>query len=86
MTTNNGTTVISTPEGMQYAGYATLKGQLKLEKLGMSHSAMRGKKLRPMWAAKLGLKPRDSYEKFIAECERRMEELLKAAQEAQQAK
>jgi len=76
MTTANGTTVINTPDGMEYAGYATLKGQLKLEKLGMSHSAMRGKKLRPMWAAKLGLKPRDDYEKFIAECQRRMDEII----------
>lgn len=80
MTTNNGTIVIDTPEAMQYAGYATLKQQLKLEKLGMSHSAMRGKKLRPMWAAKLGLKPRDDYEKFIAECQRRMDEILAAKQ------
>ena len=83
MTTNNGTTVISTPEGMQYAGYATLKSQLKMEKIGMTHSAMRGKKLRPMWAAKLGLKPRDSYDMFIAECQRRMDELLEAAKQAQ---
>lgn len=82
MTTSNGTTVINTPDGIEFAGYATLKGQLKLEKVGLSHSAMRGKKLRPMWAAKLGLKPRDSYEMFIAECERRMDE-LKAKQQAQ---
>lgn len=76
MTTQNGTTVINTPEGMQYAGYATLKSQLKMEAHGMTHSAMRGKKLRPMWAAHLGLKPRDSYEMFIAECQRRMDEIL----------
>ena len=46
----------------------------------MSHSAMRGKKLRPMWAAKLGLKPRDDYDVYIAECQRRMEEILAAKQ------
>ncbi|MNI52072.1 hypothetical protein D3C73_1068290 [compost metagenome] len=83
MTTSNSTTVINTPDGMQYAGYATLKSQLKMEKIGMSHSAMRGKKLRPMWAAKLGLKPRDSYEMFIAECQKRMDELLEKAKQAQ---
>ena len=80
MTTSNSTTVINTPDGIEYAGYATLKMQLKMEKLGMSHSAMRGKKLRPMWAAKLGLKPRDDYDVHIAECQRRMEEILAAKQ------
>lgn len=80
MTTSNGTTVINTPEGLEYAGYATLKGQLKLEKVGLVHSAMRGKKLRPMWAKKLGLKARDDYDMYIAECQRRMDEILKNQQ------
>lgn len=80
MTTSNSTTVINTPDGIEYAGYATLKMQLKMEKLGMTHSAMRGKKLRPMWAAKLGLKPRDNYDMYIAECQRRMDEFLAAKQ------
>ncbi|MNB75757.1 hypothetical protein D3C75_224130 [compost metagenome] len=74
-------TVINTPEGIEYAGYATLKMQLKMEKVGMTHSAMRGKKLRPMWAAKLGLKPRDSYDMFIAEVQKRMDAIM-AAKEA----
>lgn len=73
-------TVINTPEGIEYAGYATLKQQLKMEKIGLSHSAMRGKKLRPMWAAKLGLKQRDSYEVFIAEVQKRMDAILAAKQ------
>lgn len=80
MTTSNSTTVINTPEGIEYAGYATLKMQLKMEKVGMTHSAMRGKKLRPMWAEKLGLKPRDDYDKFIAECQRRMDAIMEAKQ------
>lgn len=74
-------TVINTPEGIEHAGYAILKQQLKMEKIGLSHSAMRGKKLRPMWAAKLGLKPRDSYEMFIAEVQKRMDAIV-AAKEA----
>lgn len=69
-------TTINTPEGIEYAGYATLKMQFRMEKQGMTHSAMRGKKLRPMWAEKLGLKPRDDYDKYIAECQRRMDEIL----------
>lgn len=75
-------TMINTPEGIEFAGYATLKQQFKMEKVGLSHSAMRGKKLRPMWAKKLGLKPRDDYDMYIAECQRRMDE-LEAKQKAQ---
>lgn len=82
MTTSNGTIVINTPDAIEHAGYAVLKQQFKMEKIGLSHSAMRGKKLRPMWAAKLGLKPRDDYDKFIDECQRRMDELV-AKKEAQ---
>ncbi|MNY76902.1 hypothetical protein D3C86_2166350 [compost metagenome] len=51
-----------------------------MEKVGLSHSGMRGKKLRPMWAKKLGLKPRDDYDMYIAECQRRMDALLAAKQ------
>lgn len=76
MTTQAKATAIDTPEGIQYAGYATLKSQLKMEKIGLTHSAMRGKKLRPMWAETLGLKPRDSHDAFIAECQRRMDEII----------
>ncbi|MNH41291.1 hypothetical protein D3C87_1375930 [compost metagenome] len=80
MTTSNSTTVINTPDGIEFAGYATLKQQFKMEKVGLSHSGMRGKKLRPMWAKKLGLKPRDDYDMYIAECQRRMDALLAAKQ------
>lgn len=69
-------TMINTPEGIEYAGYATLKQQFKMEKIGLSHSGMRGKKLRPMWAKKLGLKPRDDYDMYIAEIQRRQDEIL----------
>lgn len=69
-------TVISSPEGLEYAGLATLKSQFRMEKVGLTHSAMRGKKLRPMWAKHLGLKPRDTYEDFIAEIQRRMDAIL----------
>ena len=73
-------TTISTKSGMEYAGLATLKMQLKMEKVGLTHSSMGKKKLRPMWAAKLGLKPRDDYDTFIAECQRQMDEILAANQ------
>lgn len=73
-------TTINTPEGIEYVGLAALKQGLKMEKIGLKHSAMRGKALRPMWAPKLGLKPRDSYEVFIAEVQRRMDNILASNQ------
>lgn len=68
---------------VDHAGLAILKAQLKLEKVGLTHSAMRGKKLRPMWAEFLGLKPRDSYDDFIAEVQRRMDEIVAKVQSCQ---
>jgi hypothetical protein len=47
-----------------------------MEKVGLSHSAMRGKKLRPMWAKYLGLKVRDDYDQFIAAIQARMDAIL----------
>ena len=56
-------TTISTPEGISYTRLASLKGMLKLEKIGMK---TRGGALRPRIAAELGLKARDSHDTFIA--------------------
>jgi len=69
-------TAISSPEGLDYAGLAILKSQFRMEKVGLSHSAMRGKKLRPMWAKYLGLKVRDDYDQFIAAIQARMDAIL----------
>lgn len=62
-----------TGEGIAYYQLATLKQALKLESKGLKS---RGGALRPAWAAKLGLKPRDSYELFIAKITERMETIL----------
>ena len=43
-----------------------LKQHLKLEQKGLKHS---GGAIRPRIAAELGLKPRDSHDKFIAKLE-----------------
>lgn len=68
--------MLTTPEQIDYAKLATVKAAMKLERVGMKtrHGA-----LRPKWAETLGLKPRDSYDTFIAELQRRMDEYLKAA-------
>ena len=68
-------TTISTPEGISYTRLASLKGMLKLEKIGMK---TRGGALRPRIAAEFGLNKRDSHDKFITEIQRRMDELLAA--------
>lgn len=70
------TTTIS-PE-MAYIRLAQLKGILSLESKGMKG---RIGPIRPKIAAEFGLKPRDSYEKFIEVAKARMEELLAKKQE-----
>ena len=54
----------------------SIRGRLKLESLGIKHSC--GKAIRPMVARRLGLKPRDSYQKYIDRCN----ELLLEIQDA----
>lgn len=68
-------TVLNTPEGVSYARYASLKGMLKLESLGMKS---RSGALRPRLAKEFGLAPRASYDAYIAYCYGRMQELLAA--------
>jgi hypothetical protein len=63
-------TTLSTPEGISRFRLASIRGQLKLERLGMKSS---GGALRPRLAKELGLKPRDSHDVFIAEVQRRMD-------------
>ena len=71
-------TTITTPEGISYVRLASLKGMLKLEKVGMK---TRGGALRPRIAAEFGLNKRDSHDKFIAEIESRMQAALDAKKE-----
>ena len=68
----------NTPRHLEYWQLASVKGALKLESKGLKHSS--GKSLRPAWAKHLGLKPRDSYEKYIETIQARMEVLLKEEQ------
>lgn len=67
---------VFTGEGITYFMLAQLKAALKLERAGMSHSSMAGKKLRPMYAEFLGLKPRDDYELYISAVQAKMEPML----------
>ena len=66
-------TSLFTNNAISYGRLASLKGMLKLEKVGLK---TRGGALRPRIAAEFGLKARDSHDKFIAEIQRRMEEYL----------
>lgn len=65
--------VLTTPSAIAYGRLASLKGMLKLEKVGLK---TRDGALRPRIAAEFSLKPRDSHDKFIAEIQRRMDEAL----------
>lgn len=63
-------TVISTPSGIAAARLLSLRGMLRMEKIGMKS---RGGALRPRIAAELGLKARDSHDTFIAAIEKKLE-------------
>lgn len=55
--------IATTPTQISIVRLAALKGMIRMEQAGMK---TRGGALRPRIAAELGLKPRDSYEKFTA--------------------
>lgn len=80
---SKGGATIDTPDGMQYAELAILKSTFKMNKVGLKHSAQRGKAIRPMYAKMFGLKPSDSYDMYIAEIQKRMDVLLEAAKNKQ---
>lgn len=65
----------TTPEQIAYVRLASLKAQLKMEKVGMK---TRGGALRPRLAAEFGLKPRDTHQKFIDTIQDRMNVMLGA--------
>lgn len=60
---------VNTPAGIAYARLLSLRGMLRLEKIGLKS---RGGALRPRIAAEFGLKPRDSYELFISTIEAKL--------------
>jgi hypothetical protein len=49
-----------------------IRGMLKLEKVGLTHSS--GLRIRPRVAKEFGLKPRDSYDKYIAAVQLKIDE------------
>lgn len=63
------TTVVNTPEGIAAFRLLSLRGMLRMERVGMK---TRGGALRPRIAAEFGLKPRDSYEQYIAAIEAKL--------------
>lgn len=69
-----------TGDGITYFQLAQLKQQLKLESKGLTHSGMKGRKLRPLLAKEFGLKPRANYDLYIAEVQSRMDAMLKEQQ------
>jgi hypothetical protein len=66
-------TTLTNSDEMAYYRLAVIKGRLKLEANGLRG---RGGAMRPRMAAEFGLKPRDTFEAFIAVAERRMAALL----------
>lgn len=66
-------TTANTPDGISYFRLASLKAQLKMEKVGLKGS---GGAIRPRVAKEFGLKPRDSHDKFIAAVQAEMDKLI----------
>lgn len=76
---NQEATVLSGELEISYARYASLKGALKLEKVGLKS---RGGALRPKLAKEFGLSPRAPYDQYINHCICKMNELLAAKTKA----
>lgn len=68
--------VFDTPDGISYFRFASIKAQLKMEKVGLKS---RGGALRPRLAKEFGLSPRAPHSDYIAYCESQMA-ILKAKQ------
>ena len=73
LATTGGGFVASTPEAISYVRLASLKGMVNLESKGLKS---RSGPIRPKIAAEFGLKPRDSYDKFIAAIVAKMETII----------
>ena len=72
-------TIITTPDGIQYARLAALRGAVKLESLGLRHSRIRS--VRKLAAIEMGLKPTAKAADVIAALKTRMDELLTKVKE-----
>jgi hypothetical protein len=66
------TVVFDTPEGIELYRLASCKARIKLEMTGLR---AKGRATKVMIAAELGLKPRDSAQKFLDELQRRIDAL-----------
>lgn len=65
--------VILTGRGIEYARWASLKGRVKMEKVGLK---FKGGAIRPKLAAELGLKARDPYDAYIAAIQAKMDAIM----------
>ena len=63
-------------ESVMYSSLSVLKSNLRMNKLGMKHSAQKGKAIRPMVAEFLGLEKNAPYDDFINEVQKRMDAIL----------
>lgn len=70
---SNEAMVFDTPQAISYVQLASVKARFKLLKAGLT---FRGPSLRKLWAKPLGLKPRDSYDKFIETIQAKMDAIL----------
>ena len=59
-------------EEIEFFRLLQIRGMLKLEKAGMTHSS--GLRIRPKVNKEFGLKPRDSYDKFIEAVQAKIDE------------
>lgn len=65
--------VLNTPDHMVFYRLCQLRGVLKMEKVGLKG---RAGPVRPKIAAEFGLKPRASYDEFIAAVQKKIDEMI----------
>ncbi len=67
-------TIINTPEGIQFARLAALKGAVRLESIGLRHSKIRS--VRKMAALEMGLKASAKCPEVLAAIEAKLATML----------
>jgi len=69
--------MVTQAQKVQYFRWLSVRGQLRLEKIGMKSS---GGALRPRLSKELGLMPRDSHDKYIAVVQKKLDEVFALAE------
>lgn len=66
--------VVNTPDGIRFAQLLSVRGMIRLEKLGMKHSC--GRSVRKIWALHYGLKQNAKADLVLAKIQNDLDKLM----------